>query len=181
MAVKLTAQDLWTSTLIFGVAGILLLLPLLFVFRPAAFQRSALPIVIASGVAWGVMATIAITVFWDLYYQYIFPAWAPRWAPLDALLYAALGLGMWWLACRLPGSPVLWFVLLGGVEGVVEHVLGIYGMHILEKVPFLQGAPVGPVIIFSFFEYILYWSAIAWLGFFLLKLGEWLVPSFRSA
>jgi hypothetical protein len=175
MDVKLTVQDIWISTLIFGLAGILLLLPLLFVFRPAAFQRAAWPLAIASGVSWGAMATIAILIFWDLYYQYIFPAWARRWAPLDALLYAAIGLGMWWLACRLPGPPVLWFVLLGGLEGIAEHVLGIYGLHILEKVPMLQGAPVAPVVIFSFFEYILYWSIVAWLGFCLLKLAQLLI------
>ena len=180
MEVKLTAQDLWLSTLIFGLAGLLLLLPLLFVFHPAAFQRAGWSLAIASGVSWGVMATIAIFVFWDLYYQYIFPAWAHRWAPLDALLYTAIGLGMWWLACRLPGSPVFWFVLLGGLEGIVEHVLGVYGQHILEKVPMLQGAPVALVILFSFFEYVLYWSIVAWLGFALLRLGQWLVPSLRS-
>jgi hypothetical protein len=172
MDLKLTVQDIWTSTFIFGLAGFLLLIPLIFVFRTPAFQRSAWQTTAASGVFWGVMATIAIAIFWDGYYQYLFPAWARRWAPLDALLYAAIGLGLWWLACHLPTAAVFWFVLLGGLEGVAEHLLGIYGMHILEKVPMLQGAPAVPVIIFSFFEYILYWSIVAWLGFGLLKLSQ---------
>jgi hypothetical protein len=67
---------------------------------------------------------------------------------------------------------VVWFVVLGGLEGVAEHIFGIYALHILDKVPWLSGLPPMPLIIFSFFEYIVYWSLTAWLGLVLLKLGQ---------
>lgn len=65
---------------------------------------------------------------------------------------------------------MLWFVVLGGVEGIAEHVFGIYGLCILEKVPWLQGLALLPVLFFSFFEYVLYWTLVAWLALGLNKL-----------
>ena len=118
------------------------------------------------------LATVAIIGFWGVYYQYILPAWMRWLAPLDAVLYALLGIGMWWLATRLPGSSLLWLVLLGGLEGIAEHILGIYFLRILEKVPWLQGVSPFQVIIFSFFEYIFYWSLVAWLAFAFVKVGS---------
>jgi hypothetical protein len=172
MDIKLTTQDVWMSTLLFGVAGLVLLLPLAFTYRGTAFQRSALALTLGSALFWGVCATAAVRLAWEFYYQYIYPAWIRTLAPLDALFYGLLGLGMWWLALHLPGSPVVWFVILGGLEGVAEHVFGIYTLHILDKVPWLSGLPPLPLIIFSFFEYIVYWSITAWLGLVLFKLGQ---------
>ena len=65
---------------------------------------------------------------------------------------------------------MLWFALLGGLEGVLEHLFGFYLLDILQKVPFLQGLPPGPLLVFSFFEYVFYWSLTAWIGFGLAKL-----------
>jgi hypothetical protein len=170
MDLKLTHQDVWLSTLIFAVFGLITLIPLIIVFRDDLFERSTWTTVGAAAVFWGVAATIAMIRFWDLYYVYIFPVWV-RWiVPFDALLYGVIGLLMWWLACRLPGVAVLWFVILGGVEGILEHVLGIYGLHILDKVPWLEGISPFPVVVFSFFEYVFYWSLVAWLAFILARL-----------
>ncbi len=150
MDIKLTTQDVWMSTLVFGVAGLILLLPLVLVYRPAAFQRSAASLTVASALFWGVCATAAIFLAWDFYYRYIYPAWSRWLAPFDALFYGLVGLGMWWLALRLPGSPVVWFVILGGLEGVAEHIFGIYALHILEKVPWLSrySAPAADRLLF---------------------------------
>ena len=172
MDIKLTTQDLWVSTLVFGLAGILLLLPLAFIYRSPGFQRSAGPVTIASAIFWGLCATAALILAWDFYYRYIYPSWARWLAPVDALFYGLIGLGMWWLACRLPGIPVVWFVILGGVEGVAEHIIGIYALHILQKVPWLNGVPPVPVTIFSFFEYIFYWTLVAWLALALFKISQ---------
>jgi len=172
MDIKLTTQDVWISTLLFGVTGLILFVPLAYAFRAQAFQRSALSLTVASALFWGVCATAAIIFAWDFYYRYIYPAWSRWLAPLDALFYGLVGLGMWWLALRLPGSPVVWFVILGGLEGVAEHVFGIYALHILDKVPWLSGVPPLPLIAFSFFEYTVYWSLTAWLGLVFLKLGQ---------
>jgi hypothetical protein len=51
---------------------------------------------------------VAIFGFWELYYRHFYPAWARWLIPLNVLLYGAIGLGMWWLALRLPGPAVLW-------------------------------------------------------------------------
>jgi hypothetical protein len=172
MDIKLTTQDVWMSTLLFGIAGLIILIPLAFVYRSNAFQRSALAISLSSTLFWGICATGAIILLWDFYYQYIFPTWSRWLAPLDAVFYGLVGLGMWWLALHLPGSPVVWFVILGGLEGVAEHVFGIYALHILDKVPWLSGLPPLPLIVFSFFEYTVYWGLTAWLGLMILKLGQ---------
>lgn len=175
MDIELTPQDMWLSTLVFVVLDLIVLVPLLFLFRSDEFVRSRTPIGLASALFWGVLATVAIIGFWGLYYQYIFPAWMRWLAPLDAVLYALIGLALWWLVIRLPGSSVLWFVLLGGLEGIAEHLLGIYAFHVLEKVPWLQGITPFQAVVFSFFEYVFYWTLVAWLAFTLLKIAS-LIP-----
>jgi hypothetical protein len=64
-------------------------------------------------------------------------------------------------------------VLLGGLEGVLEHVIGIYGLHILEKVPWLEDVSAFPVVAFSFFEYTFYWAIIAWTAYLLTRIISW--------
>ena len=181
MDFKMSPQDAWTSAWIFGALGLALLIPLAILFRPPQFQRAAWALTIASALFWGALAVVAIFLFWGFYYRYFYPAWGRWLAPLDFLFYAAVGFGMWWLASRLPGPPVLWFALLGGLEGVAEHIIGIYALHILDKVPWLQGMPALPVTVFSFFEYILYWTLVAWLGFGLLKLSQLITVSAGGA
>jgi hypothetical protein len=114
---------------------------------------------------------VAIFGFWDLYYQYIYPSWARWLTPLDIILYGVIGFGIWWLASNIPGPVVLWFILLGGLEGILEHLLGVYGFQILDKVPWLEGITPFPVIAFSFFEYIFYWTLVTWLGYAIFKIG----------
>ena len=172
MDIKLSTHDIWFSTLIFGAMGVALGLPLVFLFKDADFKSSPVPVSLASALFWGVAAILAIFGFWDLYYKYIFPAYMRWLVPLELLLYGALGLGLWWLSAQLPGRAVVWFLLLGGFEGVLEHVFGIYGLHILDKVSWLQGSPPLPLLVFSFFEYIVYWALVGWLGFGILKIAN---------
>jgi len=180
MNFKITSQEIWASTLLFGIGGILLLALLAFVFRSHNFQRASIHITIASAFLWGIFASVAIYGFWELYYKFIFPTWARWLAPLDLFFYATVGLAMWWIACKLPGSAVIWFAILGGVEGITEHLLGIYGLQILDKVPWLEGMTPFPVVVFSFFEYILYWTIVGWLGFILLKANQVFFPGWGS-
>ena len=165
MEIKLTDHNIWQSTLTFALLGLVLAVPLLLLYRDESFRRSARSISISSAIFWGILATVVLFTAWKLYYQYLYPAWMRWLAPSDALLYGLFGLGLWWLAVRIPGPALLWFLLLGGLEGILEHIFGIYGLHILDKVPWLQGASPFPVIIFSFFEYIVYWAIVAWMSY----------------
>lgn len=171
MELRLTNQEVWLSTLLFFGLDLIALLPLLLITRRIPLETMSRPIGIASAIFWGVLASFAIFGFWEIYYQYLYPAWVRWLTPLDVLLYGAIGLVMWWLATRFQYFPLLWFVLFGGVEGILEHLLGVYGFHILEKVPWLEGVTTFPVIVFSFFEYIFYWTLVAWLGYALFKIG----------
>ena len=166
---RVTNKDIWGSTAVFAFIGFLLLLPLNFVYLDVDFLQSLRAIIAASGIFWGVFSVFAFRAFWELYYQHFYPDWVRPLAPLNIFLYAAFGMILWSLANRFTTIPVLVFILLGGIEGLLEHVIGVYGLRILEKVPVFNELSPGPVFIFSFFEYIVYWSIVAWLAVALTK------------
>jgi hypothetical protein len=167
---KISESDFLIMTIACAVLSAIIVIPLVWVFNNELFRSAKWPITVTSGVVWGVFAVGLILGFWNLYYQYLYQPWMRWLSPLEVLFYGVIGLGMWWLAVRLPGSTVLWFVLLGGLEGVLEHVVGIYGMHILERVSWLQDITPLPVVAFSFFEYTFYWAMIAWTAYLAAKL-----------
>jgi hypothetical protein len=169
---KITNQEVWITTVLFVVMDVLTLSPLISVLGKISGPDLVKPIGAASAFFWGLLVTLFLFTGWDLYYRFFYPKWIRWLAPLDIPLYGAIGLGMWWLACHLPGASVLWFVLFGGVEGIAEHVLGIYGFRILDKVPWLKGVKALPALTFSFFEYVLYWTIVAWLAFGLISLAN---------
>ncbi len=123
------------------------------------FGPLKLALVAAAALFWGIFATILRWSFWESYYRYFAPDWTLWAAPLAALFYAAVALVLAWLAARLPGNPGLNFCLLGGLESVPEHLWGIYGAGIL-RVPILQGINPSLLLVFAFFEYVLYWSVV---------------------
>lgn len=162
--------DVWGSTAAFAIIGILLLLPLLYFFPDAVFLRSPFAVIAASGFFWGLLSVIAFRTFWELYYTHFYPNWVRPLAPLNILLYAGFGFLLWFLTGSFKSFPVLVFVLLGGLEGLLEHFIGVYGLRVLDKVPIFNALDPVPVFIFSFFEYIVYWSIVAWLAVALSKL-----------
>jgi hypothetical protein len=166
----ITNRDVWGSTAAFAILGMLLLLPLLFLFQDSDFLRSPCALIAAAGIFWGLMSVIAFRMFWELYYRHFYPFWVRPLAPLNTFLYAGFGLAIWTIAMRVNTQPVLVFILLGGIEGVIEHILGVYGLRILKKVPVFSALDPIPVFIFSFFEYIVYWSIVAWLAVILTRL-----------
>jgi hypothetical protein len=161
----LTSREVWLSTIIFGLLALAVSIPLVLLFKQELFQRDWRAVGLASAIFWGLFGVTMIFAAWKIYYSLFYPGWVRWLAPLNILLYAGFGLGMWWLAIKIPGPPALWFVLLGGVEGIAEHVFGIYVLRILEKVPFLQGVTPFPAIAFSFLEYILYWAITGWIAY----------------
>jgi hypothetical protein len=108
--------------------------------------------------------------YWDLYYCYFYPAWIRPLAPLNFIIYASLGLGLWWITSHQSLAVVWIFTFLGGLHGIVEHAFAIYGLRILEKVPWLRDLRPLPVLVFSFFEYAFYWSLVAWMALGITKL-----------
>lgn len=169
-SIRITAQDLKLSTLIFSLLAIIITIPLHFIFENDLFRIALLPITIASAVFWGIVSTIFIFGYWDLYYRYFYPPWIRPLAPLSLILYSSFGLGLWWLTSH-QSLPVIWaFATLGGLQGVLEHSLAIYGLQILDKVPLLHDLKPIPVLVFSFFEYAFYWSLVGWIALGITKL-----------
>lgn len=169
---NISIQHLWKNTIAFVAIDLILLVPLFFQFQNTSFLFSSYPIIIASIGFWGVRIIGLVSFFWETYYQYIFPGWM-RWAlPARAIIDSIVGLGLWWLAQRLIGSTFLWFVLLGGIWGVLKYIFGIYGLRVLEKVPWLQEVTPYPLLAFSFFEYVFYWTLVAWLA---LRIGQYIL------
>ena len=167
---KLTNANFRTASLIFGGVGLLLFVSLLIGYPAANYAHAARALILTSGILWGGLAVALFAWAWRDYYQYLYPAWARPLAPLNGLLYAAIALGMWTLSNHLGGNALAWFVLFGGVEGVLEHIIGIYVLRILPKVPWLEGVSPLPVLIFSFFEYVTYWCLILWAVFLIQRL-----------
>jgi hypothetical protein len=118
------------------------------------------PFAIASSLFWGSLGTVLLFVYWNSYYSYFAPSWACFEIPLIFILYPLIGIGLCWLALRLPGNSVINFCLLGGLESISEHALAIFWFKILE-IPMFRGASAGAIFLFAYFEYVFYWGIVA--------------------
>ncbi len=157
---QVTSEVFWRSALLFAVVDVLLVSLLAWRGKPALFRELSWAVAGSSAIFWGMLGSVMVWGFWDSYYRYFFPDSARWFGPLFAALFGAIGFALWWLACRLPGNSILNFSLLGACEGLLEHLWGIYGLGILQKVPMLQNASAPSVLVFSFFEYMLYWGIV---------------------
>jgi hypothetical protein len=160
----ISIHELNASTLAALVVSLILGLPLLWIQPLLHGNLSLLPIVLASGLFWGIVSILAFHYGWDIYYKYFFPTWVQRFSLLNSLSYALISLGIAYLSLSMMGNYALVFLVIGGIEGVLEHVIGIYNLGILEKVPWLKGLPVPNLLLFSFFEYVAYWAIVLWLA-----------------
>ncbi len=149
------------STIVAMGLALVLGAPLILRVSPSSFQGITFKAMgISAGLFWGVLASVMIFLFWQTYYSYFAPPWYRVVTPFGAVLfYALVGMGMQWIARRLPGNPVLIFLLLGGLESLPEHAVGIYVFNILS-VPILEGSRAHSIFLFAFFEYVLYWGAV---------------------
>ncbi len=156
--------DLRLAILGFGLAGLAALFPLVAAYQPAEFKASGASIGLASALIWGALGGIFVFSFWDQYYQFFYPLWLRGLTAVDAVLYGLVGLVLWGLATRLPGNPVLWFGLLGGLEGVAEQMVGAVALNLMSRVPGL--AETGPLllVLLAFTQYLLGWALVGWLG-----------------
>lgn len=160
---KLTPQDLWLSTVLFAFLALISSSLLTVAYSPELFSRSSRVLTTVSAMFWGILAVFMAWRFWDLYYWHFYPAWLKPLMPFSAVLYGALGYLLWTFSTHgdLPAIPV--FLLLGGAAGVLEHAFAVAALDVLEKVPMLRELAIGPVLLFSFFEYAFYWSLVGWL------------------
>ena len=128
-------------------------------FKPSYFR--ALPwqsFGIAAALFWGLLAALLLSYAWGFYYSLFAPSWYRFAAPLaSVLIYSLVALLLRWAALRIPGNPVIWFCLLGGLQSIPEHALAIYRFGILD-IPFLRGTTAAAIFLFAYFEYVVYWG-----------------------
>jgi hypothetical protein len=118
----------------------------------------------ASASFWAVLAAVLYLAFWKPYYSYFAPPINRIVAPIvAAAIYSLVALLFRWLANRLPGNPAITFALLGGLESIPEHAIGIYRLGILQ-IPILRGSTPESIFIFAFFEYVIYWGLVLMLA-----------------
>jgi len=174
-----TSQLYWIAALVAALMDIAFVALLAWRIKPAHFRRLKWPLVIGAGSFWlGLWGWAMWDPFvWETCYQYVFPAWVrPFWPFAFGLINGSLALLFWWLARRIPGNPVVYLVLLGGLESFPGHLRAIYNMGILET-PLLKGVSAASALVFGFFEFIFYWSVILGLAALLsLAWERWQAP-----
>lgn len=165
--------ELFPSTLWFGLADILLYLPLFRVFPAQTFREHRGAVVMGASLFWlGFTATL-VNLLWGFYYRFFYSEWM-RWgtALIAFVLYPTYAFACHWLAGRMPGQPMLWFCLFTGLLAANEHFIGWTFARLPEKVPLLADMPLIPTMLFAFFEYQVYWAIALWLGWILIKLSH---------
>ncbi len=125
----------------------------------AKFSQLAIPLTFTTFIFWSALWTIVLWLAWDWFYGFLFPSWVRLAAPALGLVYAPIGLLIWALSRKM-GSPVAIFCLFGGLEGIISHTWAIFGLNLIQKIPLMGSATAVPVLVFAFFEKILYWSLI---------------------
>jgi len=68
-----------------------------------------------------------------------------------------LGYLFWWISLRLPGNPLGWFFLMGGLHSLPGHLHAIYSRGLLQKCPILVGVSAASALVFGIFEFVFYW------------------------
>ncbi|MDT8305117.1 MAG: hypothetical protein RRC07_04220 [Anaerolineae bacterium] len=169
------AGGFWEAALIWGVVAAALLWLLARTVRRPALERVRWAVPVAAALFWGIFATVLVYGMWASYYEYFYSTRLRLIIPLYApLLYAVVGTFLWWAARRLPGNPAVTFCLLGGLESLAEHLIAIYALDILERVPLLQGSDPLAVLAFAFPEYVVYWGIVLALAAILARFWTYL-------
>jgi hypothetical protein len=156
-----TSEMLWTDAVCIALVDVAFVLILNRCVKPSGFRRLKWSLAGAAAVFWGLFCLILVEALWNTYYRYFYPDWlGPGGVLLSApVLGGVLALAFRWLALRAPGNPILAFCLVAGLESMLEHLWGIYGMRILD-VPMLRSASAAAVLAFAFPEYLLYWCVV---------------------
>jgi hypothetical protein len=159
--IHLTSATFWQSALVAAVISVAILALLAWQVKRQQFRRLRWALAAAGALCWGGAGIILYQLFWDSYFQYFASGWLRSGGVLAIMLPVGAGMALLfhWIALRLPGSPVISFCLLGGLESILEHLWGFYRLKILD-VPMLQGVSPASVLAFAIPEYIIYWGVV---------------------
>ena len=155
---KVTSEILWRGALLFAVIDLVFITILIKIVKSADFSKMKWNLVIIMASFFFLLFGFIVSfLFWDSVYNYVFPSWA-RWIipPLYGLLFSMAGLFFWWIGSHSPKGQVIIFCLLGGLWGVITHILAI-SRGILDKPPMLIGARPVAALTIAAFEFIFYW------------------------
>jgi hypothetical protein len=155
---KVTTEILWRGALLFALIDLFLVSVIIKIVKPSDLFKMKWPLVVVIAIFFTFLfGFITSFLFWDSVYSYVFPSWA-RWIipPLYGLLFSLVGLFFWWIACHSPRGQVTIFCLMGGLWGVITHILAIY-RGILDKPPMLKGASPIAALAIAAFEFVFYW------------------------
>jgi hypothetical protein len=159
----ITQAELRSNIFAFSLLAFALSIPLILLQPSDLVSYKSPELIFAACLFWGFLSVLAFHYFWDMYYQYIYPYWFRRLGVVNFVLYGLIALGMAFIIRETENTTVI-FLLLGGLEGVLEHIMGIYALDVVNRVPWLHGLKSFPILVFSFVEYVVYWSIVLWIA-----------------
>ncbi len=173
--VEATSATLWLSALAF------LMLDLFFYWiinrqiDRTRFRKLRWYLVLGAALFWGAFAIFLLQAFWESYYAHFYPSWFRGVGILVSapVIYGFCALAFHWLSQRIPGNPILIFLLLGAVESILEHLWGIIRLRILE-VPMFEDAATLDILAVAVPEYIFYWCLVILIASILQKFLDWI-------
>ena len=164
--------ELFLKASLFTAVVDAVLLALVARVRPEKWRRLKWPLGASAAVVyaliWGVVAS---ALYWDEVYRHVFPSDLRPWLPLIyGIGFGLLAVVFWSLSVRASRWPAVWFCLLGGLVSIPGHAWGM--SRGLMRVPLLSQASPAAALLFGFFEFIVYFSAIVGLSLVVLRVRE---------
>ena len=169
-----SSEQFWISSVIIAVVDVIFILLLVWRIKPAEFRQLKWFLVGSAAIVWSILSIAIVSMFWDTYYTHFFPGWFRSGGFLlyVPLLYSVFAYLFHVVSLRLPGHPLVNFCILTGIESLLEHLWGIYGLKITET-PILGNASPISILIFSFPEYIFYWCIVIGIAYLAQKTWGW--------
>lgn len=159
--VQATSQLYWLSALVAALIDIGLAALLTWLVKPERFRKLGWPLVIVSMIFWTALWYVVMwdAFVWEASFRHVFQPWQRWiWPPVYGLISGGIAWLFWRLSLRLPGNPVLDFLLVGGLLSFVDHFFAI--RNSVMETPLLQEVSIASALTFGFFEFIFYWSVI---------------------
>lgn len=155
---RITTEILIRGALLFAAIDAVLVPVACWRISAAAFRQMKWDLAVVNALFYGSIWLWAVSTFWESVYGHLFPGWA-RWVlPFYQLALTALvSLAAWALARRARISPAAAWCLLGGLWGVLTHLLAV-SLGIVTKPPILRGAAPAAAVFIALFEFMAYWT-----------------------